>query len=293
MYRGGLRWGGLWSSIRLWKVATLIGGSTGVSSWAKVTLMISMSLGMTLLASVNTQGQANLDVVPPTRPQPEEPTFPQPPEQPPLRHPELPPVPPLSPKEQQRLPLRQFQLRQVRIVGNTVFSEETLSAVAEPYLNRPVSSEDLEALRRALTRLYVNAGYINSGAVLPDQTITNGTITYRIIEGTLTDVTFSGRRWFRDAYFRRRLTLGVEPPLNVNVLQERLLRLQQDDRIEQLNAELQPGIRPGESELHVQVTEHSPYFVALEFNNYQSVTIGAERGLLTVAHRNLTGHGDV
>jgi hemolysin activation/secretion protein len=273
--------------------ATSIDGATGVSSRAKVTLMIWMGLGMTLLASVYTQAQINLDVVPPTRPQPEEPTFPQPPEQPPLRRPELPPVPPLSPQEQQRLPLQQFQLRQVRIVGNTVFSDETLRAVAEPYLNRPVSSEDLEALRRALTRLYVKAGYINSGAVLPDQTIANGTVAYRMIEGDLTRITFSGKRWFRDAYLRRRLTLGVEPPLNVNVLQERLLRLQQDDRIEQLNAELQPGIRPGESELHVQVTEHSPYFVALEFNNYQSVTIGAERGLLTVAHRNLTGHGDV
>jgi hemolysin activation/secretion protein len=42
----------------------------------------------------------------------------------------------------------------------------------------------------------------------------------------------------------------------------------------------------------VQVAEHSPYGVAIEFNNYQSVTIGAERELLTVAHRNLTGHGD-
>ncbi|MDH3604659.1 MAG: ShlB/FhaC/HecB family hemolysin secretion/activation protein, partial [Candidatus Tectomicrobia bacterium] len=258
-----------------------------------VVLILWMSLGLMLLSSMPAQGQANLDAVPPTRPEPEEPKFPKEPEQPPLRRPELPPVPPLSPKEQPRLPLRQFQLRQVRIVGNTVFAEETLRTVAEPYLNRDVTSEDLEALRRDLTRLYINAGYINSGAVLPDQKITNGTVTYRIIEGALTDVTFSGKRWFRDGYLRRRLTLGIAPPLNVNVLQTRLYRLQQDDRIEQLNAELRPGIRPGESELHVQVRERPPYFMALEFNNYQSVTIGAERGLLTLAHRNLTGHGDV
>jgi hemolysin activation/secretion protein len=252
-----------------------------------------MSLVVATLTSMHAQAQTNLDVVQPTRPQPEEPTFPKEPQQPPLVRPELPPVPPLSPDESKRLPLRQFRLRQVIITGSTVFSEEALAAVAEPYLNRSVSSEDLEALRRALTRLYVDAGYINSGAALPDQTITNGTVTYRIIEGALTDVAFSGKRWFRDGYLRRRLTLGIAPPLNVNRLQTRLYRLQQDDRIKQLNAELRPGIRPGESELHVLVSERSPYFMALEFNNYQSVTIGAERGLLTVAHRNLTGHGDL
>ena len=248
---------------------------------------------MMLLMNLQAQGQANLDAVPPTRPKPEEPKFRQEPQQPPLRRPELPPVPPLSPEESERMPLQRFRLRQVNITGNTVFSEETLTAVIEPYLNRDVTSEDLEALRRALTRLYINAGYINSGAVLPDQKVTQGTVTYRMIEGTLTDVTFSGKRWFRDGYLRRRLTLGIVPPLSVNRLQTRLYHVQQDDRIEQLNAELRPGLRPGESELHVLVTEHSPYFVALEFNNYQSVTIGAERGLLTLVHHNLTGHGDV
>src|SRR5262249_28250689 len=30
----------------------------------------------------------------------------------------------------------------------------------------------------------------------------------------------------------------------------------------------------------------------LEFNNYQTPVVGAERGLATVTHQNLTGHGD-
>ncbi len=49
----------------------------------------------------------------------------------------------------------------------------------------------------------------------------------------------------------------------------------------------------GESELHVRVAETLPFSVALGFNNYQSPSIGAERGLITLAHRNLTGHGDI
>jgi hemolysin activation/secretion protein len=205
----------------------------------------------------------------------------------------LPPIPPPPPEERERLPVPRVFVRQIKVTGSTVFSEEDLAAVTAPYVNRYVSSEELEALRLELTRLYVEAGYINSGAVLPDQTVTEGVITYHIIEGELTNVTVEGNRWFREGYLRKRLALDVEPPLRIGALQERLQRLQQDDRIERLDAELRPGVRLGESELHVRVEERLPVFVALEFNNYQSATVGAERGLITVAHRNLTGNGDI
>jgi len=184
-------------------------------------------------------------------------------------------------------------VRQIQVTGSTVFSEDALAAVTAPYVNREVTSEELEALRLALTRLYINAGYINSGAVLPDQTVTAGVVTYQIIEGELTSVTLEGHRWFRESYLRKRLTLDVEPPLSIGALQERLQRVQQDERIARLEAELRPGVQLGESTLHVRVEERLPVFVALEFNNYQSPTVGAEQGLITVADRNLTGNGDI
>jgi hemolysin activation/secretion protein len=184
-------------------------------------------------------------------------------------------------------------VRQIQVTGSTVFSEAELAAVTAPYVDRAVTSEELEELRLALTRLYIAKDYINSGAILPDQTVVDGVIRFDIIEGELSSVTVAGNRWFRQGYLRRRLTLDVEPPLNIGALRTRLQYLQQDDRIERLNAELRPGIRLGESELYVRVEERLPFFVALEFNNYQATTVGAERGLLTVAHRNLTGHGDI
>ena len=191
------------------------------------------------------------------------------------------------------MPVPRVFVRQIRVTGTTVFSDAELAAVTQDYVNRFVTSEDLEALRLALTRLYVNAGYVNSGAILPDQTVTEGIITFQIIEGALTQITVDGNRWFRDSYLRKRLAVDMSPPLNIGTVQERLQFLQQDDRLERLEAELRPGVQLGESELYVRVTERVPFFVALEFNNYQSPSVGAERGLLTVAHRNLTGHGDI
>lgn len=42
----------------------------------------------------------------------------------------------------------------------------------------------------------------------------------------------------------------------------------------------------------MRVTDANPFRAWLEFNNYQTPTVGAERGLATVAHQNVTGHGD-
>jgi hemolysin activation/secretion protein len=65
-----------------------------------------------------------------------------------------------------------------------------------------LTTEDLEALRLALTHLYVEHGYITSGAIIPDQTVTDGVITLDLIEGRLHDIEVAGQRWFRSGYFR-------------------------------------------------------------------------------------------
>jgi hemolysin activation/secretion protein len=203
----------------------------------------------------------------------------------------LPPTP-IPPQATPFPGLRAF-VREIRVVGSTVFSPEDLAKVTDPYKNRELTSEDLEALRVALTLLYVNNGYVNSGAILPDQTVTEGVLTYQIIEGQLSAVDVEGNRWFRDSYFQKRFLLDAGPPLNVNALQRRLQLLLDDSRIQRLNAELKPGLKPGEGILDVRVEERTPYRLITEYNNYQSPSVGENRGLVTLWHENLTGNGDV
>ena len=191
------------------------------------------------------------------------------------------------------MPFDRVFVREIRITGSTVFSAAELAEVTNPYVDRYLTAEDIEALRLALTQYYVNRGYVNSGAIIPDQTVAEGVMTLHIIEGELTRIEVEGNRWFRASYFQDRLALSAGPPLNINALQERLQLLLQDSRIERLNAELRPGVQPGESVLEVRVADRNPYKVWLAFNNYQTPSVGAEVGLITVAHQNLTGHGDI
>ncbi|HMS82252.1 MAG TPA: ShlB/FhaC/HecB family hemolysin secretion/activation protein [Nitrospira sp.] len=206
----------------------------------------------------------------------------------------LPPVPATPPDGESQPQLGQIQVlvKTVRVTGNTVFSEAKIEAVTKPYENQVLTTEDLERLRLALTLLYVNEGYITSGAVIPDQDVVDGVIQIQIIEGALSQIDIEGNNWFRRGTISDRLALGAGPPLRMEPLQTRLQLLQQDPRIERINAELRPGDRRGESILHVNLKEQSPWKMWAEFSNYQTPAVGAERGLLTVAHQNVTGRGD-
>ncbi len=207
--------------------------------------------------------------------------------------PVLPPVPPLLDGDRTQ-PLGQIQVkvRDIIVTGSTVFSDAELSDVTAPFKNRTLTTEDLERLRLALTLLYVNRGYITSGAIIPDQDVVAGAITVQIIEGSLSRIDVEGNEWFRTGYLRDRVERGARTPLAIAPLQERLQFLQQDSRIERVNAELRPGERRGESILNLRVKEASPWKAWLEFNNFSTPVVGAERGLATIAHHNVTGHGD-
>ncbi len=80
--------------------------------------------------------------------------------------------------------------------------------------------------------------------------------------------------------------------MNITTIQERLQLFQQDARLQRINAELRPGVKRGESELNVKVTERSPYRLWAEYNNFQTPTVGENRGLGTFSHENLFGLGD-
>jgi len=205
----------------------------------------------------------------------------------------LPPPQSAPSKESTRSLLEGIYAHKIVVTGSTVFTKEEIDRVTAPYENRTVTMEDLELLRRDLTLLYINKGYINSGAIIPDQTVADAVITVQVIEGKLTDIDLEGNRWFGDAFLRDRIALGARTPVDVYALQNRLQLLQQDQRIQRIQAELRPGTDLGESVLKVRVEEKPPYSVWLALNNYQSPTVGGEQGLISLAHQNVSGRGDI
>lgn len=199
----------------------------------------------------------------------------------------LPPVPaepiPAGPR---------FLLKAVRFTGNTALSDAELQAVAAPFLGREMTSGDLEELRQRLTQTYIDRGYLNSGATLPDQPVRDGIVTFHIVEGRLSDIQVRGTEGLRPEYVADRLWQGAEPPFNMNALAEQFQRLLDDPLIARMDGRLRPGDVPGESLLDVEVNRAKPYALFLSFDNFNPPSSGAERGGISGVVRNLTGYGD-
>jgi hemolysin activation/secretion protein len=205
----------------------------------------------------------------------------------------LPPVQPAPDREGEKGPILRVFVKRIHIIGSTVLSKAELNELTAPYENREVTTEDLEELRRAITLAYVERGYPNSGAVLPDQEVTDGTITMQAIEGRLSEIKIYGAKHFRPSYLSDRIALSAGPPFNMNPLRDKLQILLQDDRLERLNAELKPGAVLGEAVLDVAVQEANPFRAFVEYNNFINPTVGENQLKGTVAHNNVTGRGDV
>jgi hemolysin activation/secretion protein len=202
----------------------------------------------------------------------------------------LPPAP--VPDRRGPIPTVKVYVREIRVLGSTVFTAEELAQVTDPYRDREITSEDIESLRLAMTLLYVKHGYSTSGTVVPDQAIVDGLLTIQVIEGKLSRIDVEGNYWFRSSYFTSRLQRAAGPPVNVNELQERLQLFQTDPRIERINAELRPGETRGESGLNVRVAERRPIKAWLEYNNFTSPAVGSNQVMGTIADQNLLGFGD-
>lgn len=85
-----------------------------------------------------------------------------------------------------------FTLSGFRFEGNTVIPERDLQAMAASYLGHEISLAQVNELADRITALYRDRGYILSRAVVPPQRVDRGTLTIRIVEGSIDKVDVQG-----------------------------------------------------------------------------------------------------
>ena len=228
------------------------------------------------------------DVQPPS---PQPPTEPEPPTLPPpeellLPAPEIPAAPPTG-----RVPNR-ITVKQFFVEGSTVFSAEELAEVLSPFTEKPLSFAELLQARSAVTELYVEQGYVTSGAYIPTQRFRDGIVTLQVVEGSLEDIQVTGTQRLNPNYIHSRLEAAASPPVSREELLEALQLLQLDPLIENLSAELSAGTRPGSSILAVEVTEAPSFRTPIVLDNRRVPSVGSFRRQLALNEGNLLGFGD-
>lgn len=246
------------------------------------------SFNLVIVASTALNAIAQLPPpVPDTFPQPLPPESPAPPPKPNLQTPPNPTSECISPTNGDR-----FLVKKVEVLGSTVLQEE-IATLIKPFENARVTFEELICLRSQITELYINNGYINSGAFLPNnQDLNRGVVQIQVVEGELAKIEINGLERLQEGYVRSRLERGADKPLKQQRLEEALQLLQLDPLLEQVNAELTAGTQPGQSILIVNLKEASAFHGSIAIDNYRAPSIGWIQGSLSVSHDNLLGFGD-
>jgi hemolysin activation/secretion protein len=186
------------------------------------------------------------------------------------------------------------RVKQFRIVGSTVFKQTDFDRLTKDYLNRDISIADLFEIRSRITQLYLDKGYVTSGAIVPPQRIgkAEGIVEIQVIEGRVEEIQVRGNNRLSQDYIRNRLAQYTGTPLNQQRLLSGLQLLRLNPLINNVRAELAAGIQPGSSILTVEVGEAPTWHSQISVDNYRSPSAGTDRRQAQIRNINLLGLGD-
>ena len=173
-----------------------------------------------------------------------------------------------------------FVFRTLTIEGATALKPHALRLLWSVAPGEMASVAELFDFANAITRAYAQAGYALSFAVVPEQTIEDGAVTVRVIEGFVDEIAFVGERAER---LRGRAVLRRARQVAARIRRSRPLKTADLERYLLLINDL-PGFavaatleasagRAGGAVLNLEVTAHNPLSAGLSTNNYMPASL--------------------
>ena len=183
-----------------------------------------------------------------------------------------------------------INVKRIDVSGNTLFQTE-IEQLTKPFVGKSTNLAELYQLRSAISKLYNDRGYVNSGAYIPPQKLQEGVVEIKVLEGGIETIEITGNKHLKDEYIASRLK-SISTPIKTEKLLEQLQLLRLNPLIENVSAELSAGLSPGMSRLDIEVEEADSFALSSSLNNYSSPSIGSNSRNLGLSHNNLLGFGD-
>ena len=188
--------------------------------------------------------------------------------------------------------LETFILKRVVITGASVFSHDALANSYKRYIGRKVSAQDLLAIAEGMTKLYRSQGYFLSRAILPPQDVVKGSITVKILEGSIARVTFEGKPSRDFGLARLAGPIKAERPLRLATFERQLLLMNDTPGLRVKDTNLQEiGEGTGRFALAIHI-EAWRYWGRLAFDNWGTDDIGPLQGFFSGAMNSPFATGD-
>ena len=199
-------------------------------------------------------------------------------------------TPEIKPTEGTTITVKAF-----RLVGNTLLSSEQLAPGLAPFVGQALDFAGLQSTADAVAAAYREAGWIVR-AYLPEQDISEGTLTLQVIEAKFAGLRFEGepsKRVMREqlmAFFNRQQSHGQA--LNVHAL-DRALLLADDLPGISVAGTLVPGAADAETALVLQTTDEPFFFGDVGVDNSGARSTGSNRLTANLNINSPSGRGEL
>lgn len=182
-------------------------------------------------------------------------------------------------------------IHSVELSGNTIISDRVLCRILKPYLNRPLSMQELKEMSLLVQNKYVRKGYFLTRAYLPAQEIQNGALKIEVIEGKLGAVSVVGNKFYSTKFIAGYFDKYRGKPIQYDKILRTLFLLDDNTDLE-AGAVFKKGSQFGTADLIVKVVDKRPIHLTQDTNNYGSDHTTHQRTGTRLDYGNLIMYGD-
>ncbi len=186
-----------------------------------------------------------------------------------------------------------FEVKTIRITGNTLFDTATLHALVAEGEGKSLDLSRLNDLAARITDFYQSHGYPLARAIIPAQTIRDGVLNIEVIEARYGKINLDNRSRVNDGLLQDTLSpLQSGQVVGQQEMDHALLLLSDIPGVE-VNATLKPGEAVGTSNLQVEAAPTAAVTGNVGLDNYGNRYTGKVRLSGAVNFIDPLHHGDV
>jgi len=179
------------------------------------------------------------------------------------------------------------RIERFEITGNTLLDAALLERLLAPYKGDNRSYTDIQLALETLEGAYRNAGYSAVHVIIPEQEITGGTVTFKVVETVVDKVILKGSQYYDENNIRNALPALVEGSTPSALKLSENIRLANENPTRQIDVVLAMGDKENTVDAKVNVQDSSPRKVFVTLDNTGSSSTGMYRAGVGFQHNNL------
>lgn len=202
--------------------------------------------------------------------------------------PTTPPVPQAPPK---RVFINRIAVTGVE--GIPADLKNAIQALVKNYVGQELSLPDMQKLATEINELFRSRGYMLAQAVIPAQTVTEGSVTIAVLQGKIGEIVVEGNDDYSTEFLRARMSTAVgEDGVLMNQPFYRAVLLLNELPDLEVKTVLRPGKVQGTTDVVLQVTDQFPLHIGLTYNNFGTPQTSTHRFGTSVVAGNLLSDSD-